>query len=86
MLWQSDKDQEQALRVSGGHGGTEHGESVGARMEPAVMPPDDMPLDLGGSFQWQLPVGSDMLGAGLVFNWDQSLDMIAGGLGMDLYQ
>lgn len=50
------------------------------------MPQEDMPLDLGGSFQWQLPVGSDMLGAGLVFNWDQSLDMIAGGLGMDLYQ
>ncbi len=55
-------------------------------MEASVMPPDDMPLDLGGSFQWQLPVGSDMLGAGLVFNWDQSLDMIAGGLGMDIYQ
>jgi hypothetical protein len=47
---------------------------------------EDMPLDLGSNFQWQLPVGSDMLGAGLVFSWDQSLDLIAGGLGMDIYQ
>ncbi len=86
MIWDLDKDQEQALRLSAAHGGATHGESVGARMEAAVMPQEDMPLDLGGSFQWQLPVGSDMLGAGLVFNWDQSLDMIAGGLGMDLYQ
>ncbi|KAK4143385.1 uncharacterized protein C8A04DRAFT_28808 [Dichotomopilus funicola] len=48
------------------------------------MNPEDMPLDLGSGFQWQMP-GSDMMGAGLVFNWDQSLDMISGGLGMDLY-
>ncbi|KAL2163301.1 hypothetical protein VTH06DRAFT_5358 [Thermothelomyces fergusii] len=44
---------------------------------------EDAPLDLGSSFQFQLPAGTDMFGAGLVFNWDQSLDMIPGGLGMD---
>jgi hypothetical protein len=48
---------------------------------------EDMPLDLGSSFQWQLPAGAgpDMLGAGLLFSWDQSLDVIAGDLGMDIY-
>jgi len=63
-----------------------HGEAVGSRLEAAIMHSEDMPLDLGSNFQWQLPVGSDMLGAGLVFSWDQSLDLIAGGLGMDIYQ
>jgi hypothetical protein len=58
----------------------------GSGQQMAVMQPDDMPLDLGSGFQWQLPAGTDMLGAGMVFNWDQSLDMIAGGLGMDIYQ
>jgi hypothetical protein len=54
----------------------------------AAMHPDEVNLDFGSSFQWQLPAGicPDMFGAGLVFNWDQSLDLIAGGLGMDIYQ
>ncbi|KAG7294069.1 hypothetical protein NEMBOFW57_004131 [Staphylotrichum longicolle] len=82
-LYAVDKDHEQPLPTLAIHN---HGEAVGSGLEAAVMHPEDMPLDLGSSFQWQLPVGSDMLGAGLVFNWDQSLDLIAGGLGMDLYQ
>jgi hypothetical protein len=52
------------------------------------MPAEDLPLPLGSIFQWQVPaaMGADMLGAGLMFNWDQSLDLLAGELGMDIYQ
>ncbi|KAL1843954.1 hypothetical protein VTJ49DRAFT_6358 [Mycothermus thermophilus] len=43
---------------------------------------DDGMFQLGGGFQWQLPtgVGSDILDTGLLFNWDQSLDFLTGGL------
>lgn len=81
----TDKDQELPLRAPGivnvsglpvGEGGTDQDTATH----------HDVPLDLGGSLQWQMPagVGSDMHEAGLLFNWDQSLDLIAGGLGMDL--
>ncbi|KAK3306082.1 fungal-specific transcription factor domain-containing protein [Chaetomium strumarium] len=56
--------------------------------ETAVMPAENMPLPLGSIFQWQVPaaMGADMASAGLMFNWDQSLDLLAGELGMDIYQ
>lgn len=66
---------------------TAQGQAAGPAQDATAMHFEDMPLDLGNSFQWQLPAGgSEMFGAGLVFNWDQSLDLIAGGLGMDIYQ
>lgn len=42
-------------------------------------------LDMAGNHLWQFPagVGADMFGAGMVFNWDHSLDMITG---LDIYQ
>ena len=48
---------------------------------------NELPLDLGSGFQWQFPdIESDVFGGGPFFNWDQSFDMIAGGLGMDIFQ
>ncbi|KAK4154105.1 fungal-specific transcription factor domain-containing protein [Chaetomidium leptoderma] len=82
-----DKDQEPSLRPPAMPAATAHGQTVGSGQEAALMQPHDVPLDLGSSFQWQFPPGgANMLGAGLVFNWDQSLDLISGGLGMDIYQ
>jgi hypothetical protein len=91
LLFLADSDRfrhtpEQTSQTSGLSNDSEHGESIGVRPDTAVLQPEDMPLDLGGNYQWQLPVGSDMLGAGLMFNWDQSIDLIAGGFGMDMYQ
>jgi hypothetical protein len=66
----------------------ENTETVSIRQELGVAHSQDMPLDLGSGFQWQFPGGidSDMFGGGSLFNWDQSLDVIAGGFGMDIYQ
>jgi len=43
---------------------------------------------MAGNHLWQFPagVGADVFGMGMVFNWDQSLDLISAGLGMDIYQ
>ncbi|AEO59770.1 hypothetical protein MYCTH_2308290 [Thermothelomyces thermophilus ATCC 42464] len=60
--------------------------AAGSGQQGPATQAEEAPLDLGSSFQFQLPAGTDMFGAGLVFNWDQSLDMIPGGLGMDIYQ
>lgn len=80
------KDQELPLGLPAMSAGVGPGEAAMAGQQAGgFMNPEDMPLDLGSGFQWQM-AGSDMMGAGLVFNWDQSLDMISGGLGMDLYQ
>ncbi|KAH6623284.1 fungal-specific transcription factor domain-containing protein [Chaetomium tenue] len=82
-----DKDQELPLQPPTLSAATACGETPGPGQQAAAMQPDDAPLDLGNHFQWTSPAGnSEMFGAGLVFNWDQSLDMLSGGLGMDLYQ
>ncbi|SPQ24490.1 cd129f82-9bba-4a71-acdc-d57eeb06dec4 [Thermothielavioides terrestris] len=54
----------------------------------ACLHAEEMSLDLASMFQWQFPAGGipDMLGTGLLFNWNQSLDVKAGGLGMDMFQ
>ncbi|KAH6847611.1 fungal-specific transcription factor domain-containing protein [Chaetomium sp. MPI-CAGE-AT-0009] len=82
-----DKDQELPLQPPTLSAATAYGEAPNSGQEAVAMQPDDAPLDLGNSFQWQSPGGNaEMFGAGLVFNWDQSLDMLSGGLGMDIYQ
>ncbi|KAL2130419.1 hypothetical protein VTI74DRAFT_6508 [Chaetomium olivicolor] len=84
----SDRDGELPPRPPPVPSGFADGETGSFSQEPTVLLQDEMPLDLGSSFQWQIPggIGTDMLGAGGLFNWDQSLDFIAGGLGMDIYQ
>jgi len=76
-----DKDQDPTLRPPTMPMTAAHGETAGSGQQASMMQADEVPLDLGSSFQLQAPAGTDMHGAGLAFNWDQSLDMIPGGLG-----
>lgn len=84
-----DKDQPpSSISGTGAPASMDNGEAGAIRQELGAQHSHEMPLDLGSSFQWQFPGGmdSDMFGGGSLFNWDQSLDVIAGGLGMDIYQ
>ncbi|KAK4247535.1 fungal-specific transcription factor domain-containing protein [Corynascus novoguineensis] len=76
-----DKDQDPPLRPPTKPMTAAHGETAGSGGQAPMMQADEVPLDLGSGFQLQMPAGTDMHGAGLAFNWDQSLDMIPGGLG-----
>ncbi|KAK4235885.1 fungal-specific transcription factor domain-containing protein [Achaetomium macrosporum] len=84
----TDKEGEPLTRPPSRAPAATHGECLDLGQEATVMPAEDMPLLHGSMFQWQVPaaMGADMLGAGLMFSWDQSLDLIAGELGMDIYQ
>ncbi|KAK4121993.1 hypothetical protein N657DRAFT_665233 [Parathielavia appendiculata] len=84
-----DKDQEAQLRPPTMFNAAAPGETARLGQDAAIMYPEEVvPLGLGNTFQWQLPAGSgpDSFGAGMAFNWDQSLDLITDGLGMGIYQ
>ncbi|KAL2258219.1 hypothetical protein VTK26DRAFT_8564 [Humicola hyalothermophila] len=45
----------------------------------------NFPPELGNGFQWQVPgIDTDVFRGGPFFNWDQSIDMITDGLGMEI--